>query len=191
MAIKDTIADVVFNDASQEGNEAGKKRTQEGKNKSPFRTVTETDLKTKAKFLIQGDSALDSFNKSYDDAYEIAMRAKNVSDVSLDHQIKNINNNYKTSSSMAKNDFRIERQIELLNQLLTSLNKTKSTVMATAGHYKKMYDSLGNTMLKNTVEEYYANYERTIKNIKKLVEEIDSIDIPFIKKEISWWESHH
>jgi hypothetical protein len=59
------IEDIGFKDASQTGIDAGEKRAVEGKDKNPFRTVTETDLKTKAKFLVQGDTALDSWNKGY------------------------------------------------------------------------------------------------------------------------------
>jgi hypothetical protein len=76
------IKDILFNDASQEGYEAGKKRAGEGEDKSPFRTFTETDLVTKAKFMVQGTPAIDSWNDAYDDAYETTMRAKIVSEVS-------------------------------------------------------------------------------------------------------------
>jgi hypothetical protein len=186
------IKDILFNDASQEGYEAGKKRALEGKDKSPFRTVTETDLKTKAKFAVQGDPAIDSWNKSYNDAYETTERAENVIEVSQTQPIitETINNKFKNTEKMARNnDFRVERQIELLKQLEASLNKTKEIVIGTVAKYKRTYDSLGNTMLQDTVKEFSENYERTLRNVATLVKQIDEIDIPYIKKEIDWWQN--
>lgn len=100
------------------------------------------------------------------------------------------NNNFKDSEEMARNDFYVEYQIELLNQLMDSLNKTKEIVYMTVSKYKRTYETLGNTMLQDTILDFRENYERTVENVKTLVKQIDEIDIPFIKKEISWWQSY-
>jgi hypothetical protein len=90
---------------------------------------------------------------------------------------------------MAKNDFHVKRQIDLLNQLMTSLKKTDDILCGTGAKYKRTYETLGNTMLQDTVKDFETNYERTIKSIGDLVKQIEGIDIPFIQKEIDWWTS--
>jgi hypothetical protein len=121
--------------------------------------------------------------------YKPAMQAKFPKRNQLKTETIN-NNNFKDSEEMARNDFYVEYQIELLNQLMDSLNKTKEIVYMAVGRYKRTYETLGNTMLQDTILDFRENYERTVENVKTLVKQIDEIDIPFIKKEISWWQSY-
>jgi hypothetical protein len=191
------IKEIIFKDASQEGYEAGEERAIKGKNKSPWRTWTETNGVTKAKFGVQGSSAIDSWNLAYDKAYATTMQAKIASEVSKTqpittetHNNNNNNNNFKDLENMQGNEFYVERQIELLYQLMASLNKTKEIVYMTVSKYKRTYETLGNTMLQDTVIAFRENYERTVSNAATMVKQIDDIDIPFIKNEISFWQSH-
>ena len=191
--IKYIAVDIAFKDDSQRGINDGKADAEAGKNKDTRRAGGKFPIPS-GKFMLQGNRAYDSYVDGYNAAYDLTMQAKIVSDISQTKPIKtktiNINDNLKNSNNMPRNNyFTQERQIDLLNQLKTSLKKTEEVLYGTAGKYKKTYESLGNTMLRDTVEDFKENYERTMKNIGTLVKQIEEIDIPFIENEIGWWES--
>jgi hypothetical protein len=141
------------------------------------------------KSFIHGNDTMDKYAETYNRVYDAVLQSKALKEgMKNGTDVLDPSNNNKLNN-MAKNDFSVDSQIKSLNELMTSLKGTKDTLCVIGAKYKRTYETLSNTMLQNTVKAFQANYQRTIKSIGDLVKQIEEIDIPFIKKEIDWWES--
>ena len=188
----DTIGDLVLNEPSKPGYDAGEKRGREGKNKNPYRTWTETDRKTKLKFFLQGSSAIASWNQQYNRGYNTALQLQTLKYVLNDNNTtNNYSTNNKTNTSMARRGAsgssvrNIEFQLELAEDLKKYLQGFQGRLDGAIKNYENRYNNFGNVMLANFHSKFGENLEETRRAINDLIERINEEDIPTIDEYIS------
>lgn len=83
-------------------------------------------------------------------------------------------------------------QIELLSKMKEQLEVFKEDISTVARNYKSSVQSLHDQegLMDETYEEYYSTYvQPTIEYINNLIERMDTEDIAFVDKEISFLSS--
>lgn len=146
------------------------------------------------KYVIHGQSSLDSYTKGYDDGYQETMRKSIVQKVEIvtnntNHSI-NTNINHQTSFGSMDSVQRIELQLDALRQLEQFLLNTIEDLHARMQTYNDRVSALRTEGLPVEISDNYdANY--CIPNNQKLwqlTEQMQNVDLKYLRDNIANFE---
>jgi len=142
--------------------------------------------------LINREEFLKSFQDGYNTGYTDGLRKKNQIFANENNTVDNLtlNKNLKTTNMSKQTSFAY--QIELMEALKSYLDKFQDRLGAVAQNYENrvndLYESGG--MMHETYEDFYTNYlEVTKSKIQDLIDQINDEDIPFVERQIDYFEN--